>query len=82
MSLEQSPQPNISPPASPVNPASLTVAELARLLGTAGGKRVSAEQIQADIDAGAPVSAAGTINLIHYAAWLTRESGRENSENP
>ena len=57
----------------PVNPLSLTVEEVARMLSAAGGKRVTAEQIQADIDAGAPVGTGGRMNLVHYAAWLLRE---------
>jgi hypothetical protein len=28
---------------------------------------------RADIDAGAPTNADGTINLVHYAAWLVKE---------
>jgi len=28
------------------------------------------EQVQADIDAGAPVGAGGRLNLVHHAAWL------------
>jgi len=34
---------------------------------------VMVEQVQADIDAGAPVGAGGRMNLMHYAAWLLRE---------
>jgi hypothetical protein len=56
-----------------LNPAALPVADLARLLSAAGGARIEAEQIQADIDAGAPTNADGTVNLVHYAAWLVRE---------
>jgi hypothetical protein len=28
-----------------------------------------------DIEAGAPTNADGTLNLVHYAAWLIREMG-------
>lgn len=66
-----------SPTQPAVNPASLSVEEMARLLSAAGGRKVTPEQVQADIDAGAPVGAGGKINLIHYAAWLTRESAGE-----
>ena len=42
-----------------------------------GGLPVSEEMLRADIDAGAPTNADGTMNLVHYAAWLVREmSGR------
>lgn len=69
-----------------VNPLSLSVEETAKLLsavGGSGGRRITAEQVRADIDAGAPVhrnTTPGTseggderINLVHYVAWLLRE---------
>ena len=56
-----------------VNPLALTLEEVARLLSAAGGRKVTPEQVQADIDAGAPVGAGGRVNLVHYAAWLVRE---------
>ena len=65
---------NPSPqPHSQVNPLSLTVAEVARLLSAVGGRRVTEEQVQADVEAGAPVGVDGRMNLVHYAAWLLRE---------
>ena len=60
----------------PLSPTSLTPADAARLLTRAGGQPVSVEIIQADLAAGAPANADGTINLVHYAAWLLREMGR------
>ena len=59
--------------AKTLNPAALTVADAARILTAAGGEAVTAEMIQADIEAGAPTNADGTINLVHYTAWLARE---------
>jgi hypothetical protein len=56
-----------------VNPASLSIEDMSRLLGGAGGRKITPEQVQADIDAGAPVGADGRMNLVHYAAWLVRE---------
>jgi len=56
-----------------LNPSALPVADAARLLSAAGGQRVTAEMIQADVDAGAPTNGDGTINLVQYAAWLVRE---------
>jgi len=56
-----------------VNPLSLSIEEMARLLSAAGGRKVTPEQVQADIDAGAPLAAGGRVNLVHYAAWLVRE---------
>jgi hypothetical protein len=31
------------------------------------------EMIEADVDDGAPVNPDGTLNLVHYAAWLVKE---------
>lgn len=56
-----------------LNPAAIAAEDAARLLGAAAGQHVSAEMILADIDAGAPVNGDGTLNLIHYAAWVVRE---------
>jgi len=39
-----------------MNPTSLGVEEMAKLLSAAGQKRITTEQVQADIDAGAPVT--------------------------
>ena len=50
----------------------LTVAQVAKVLSAAGGRTVSEDMIRADLDAGAPVNGDGTINLIHYAAWLAK----------
>lgn len=56
-----------------VNPLALTVEEVARLLSAAGGRKVTPEQVRADLEAGAPVGPGGRVNLVHYAAWLVRE---------
>ncbi len=56
-----------------LNPTALPLADAARLLSAAGGHPVTPEQIQADVDAGAPTNGDGTINLVQYAAWLIRE---------
>ena len=47
--------------------------EAARLLTKVGGRPVSAEMLQTDLDCGAPTNHDGTMNLVHYAAWLVRE---------
>jgi len=66
-----------APGAGALNPAALPVTDAARVLSRAGGFPVSEEMLRADIDAGAPTNADGTMNLVHYAAWLVREmSGR------
>ena len=63
-----------------VNPLSLSLEEAARMLSVAGQKRVTPEQVQADIDAGAPAGRDGRINLVHYTAWLVRELQSERKE--
>ena len=57
---------------------SLTPAELAKILAAAGKRRVTPEMVQADIKAGAPANPDGTVNLIHYTAWLVREMAHGN----
>jgi len=59
-----------------LRPTALALEDAARLLTSLGGRAVTAEMIRADIEAGAPVNADGTINLVHYGAWLVKEMGR------
>jgi len=56
-----------------LSPTSLTVADAARLLTKAGSQPVTIAMLEADLAAGAPVNTDGSINLVHYAAWLARE---------
>lgn len=51
----------------------LSVADAARALSRTGGRTVTEAMLRADIDAGAPANPDGTLNLLHYAAWLVRE---------
>jgi hypothetical protein len=60
-----------------LNPNALALADAARLLAKAGGWPITTEMLQADVDAGAPTNADGTINLVHYAAWLVRGMSRD-----
>ncbi len=55
------------------SPAAIGVADAAKLLSAAGGQRITAEMIRADVAAGAPTNPDGTINLVLYAAWLVKE---------
>lgn len=59
--------------APSINPASLSIDDMERLLSAARGLRITPEKVQADIDAGVPVGANGRRYLVHYAAWLLRE---------
>ena len=55
------------------SPASLSIEDALRLLRASGSRYASADSIRADIEAGAPTNADGTINLVHYGAWLARQ---------
>lgn len=52
----------------------LTPAQAAKILAAAGNRRITEAMVRADIEAGAPTNADGTLNLVHYAAWLAREA--------
>ena len=58
-----------------LDPTALSVEDAARVLSSAGPKRVEPETIRKDIDAGAPTNSDGTINLVHYTAWIVMEMG-------
>ena len=59
-----------------INPSALTLADAAQLLTKVNGQAVTEGMLRSDLAAGAPTNADGTINLIHYAAWLVKESIR------
>jgi hypothetical protein len=61
---------------NPVDPTRLTVEQAARLLTSAYRQQVSIANIETDVQAGAPTNTDGTINLVHYAAWLLSEMNR------
>ena len=56
-----------------LNPQSLRLAEMARVLNALGPKPVTVEMLEADVAAGAPTNADGTMNLVSYAAWLVKK---------
>ena len=63
----------------PIRIISLTPEELALLLSRASRKSISGQDVLAIARTAGIVSAAGTINLIEYAAFLSREvSAGEN----
>jgi len=51
-----------------LDPTALTLEQAAKLLG------VGREMLEADVAARAPANDDGTINLVHYAAWLNRQT--------
>ncbi|WP_345686026.1 hypothetical protein [Novipirellula caenicola] len=61
---------------APVDVKRMPVERLASLLSNAYRKRVPVEQIQADINAGAPTNSDGTVNVVNYTAWLLQEKHR------
>jgi hypothetical protein len=63
--------------AAGLNPNALSLANAARMLTRAGGHPITVEMLEADVVAGAPTNPDGTINLVHYAAWLVRDLGRD-----
>jgi len=44
-----------------------------------GGHSVTPEMIEADVVMGAPTNADGTIDLVHYCAWLVKEMATRGS---
>lgn len=56
----------------PLTPTALSPSDLAKLLSKVGGNAVTEEMLQSDVEAGAPVNADGTFNLVHYCAWLVK----------
>ena len=65
-------------PKRQLDPAALSPDDAAKLLAKASGTEVTTEMIRTGIDAGAPTNRDGTINLVHYAAWLLKEMRRAN----
>ena len=71
------PEPNADGRQGPtLNPQALRLDVLARILSASGGRQVSVEMLEADVEDGAPTNPDGTINLVNYAAWLVGEMGR------
>ena len=56
-----------------LNPMALSPEEAAKTL------RVPPGWIEEDLQAGVPTNADGTLNLVHYAAWLNRTL-KENTD--
>lgn len=63
-------------PAGGLHPQRLRPADLARILTALGTMPIEEAAILADVAAGAPTNPDGTINLVHYAAWLVKGLGR------
>lgn len=53
-----------------MNPAALTPEELAKLVAGAAKAEITLDMIGKDIKEGAPLNGDGTMNIVHYTAWL------------
>lgn len=60
-------------PRPSLNPTALSLADAALVLTRTGGIQVTQAMIERDVADGAPMNANGTLNLVHYAAWLVQE---------
>ncbi|MCC7388531.1 MAG: hypothetical protein IT431_07150 [Phycisphaerales bacterium] len=77
MTLKHTPDAEPAPGAPRLNPGALSAEDAAQVLSRVGGRPITREMLDADLDAGAPANADGTLNLVHYAAWLVREMGQD-----
>jgi hypothetical protein len=63
-------------PDAKLNPAALQLVDAAKLLSAVSKTPVTIEMLHADVLAGAPTNPDGTLNLVHYTAWLVKEMAR------
>ena len=68
-------------PKPQLNPAAMPLRDAARLLAKVGGPSITEAMLRGDVEAGAPTNPDGTINLVHYAAWLVKEMGRSAGDH-
>lgn len=68
---------NDKPVAKSVNPTAIALADAARLLTRVGGRSLTKAQLAADVASGAPKNSDGTINLLHYGAWLVQQMAKK-----
>jgi len=62
---------------SRINPAAMTAEQLAAMLRSGGaGLAATVEAIERHLLAGTPANRDGTINLVHYTAWLISQVER------
>ncbi|MCA9222780.1 MAG: hypothetical protein KDA71_20805 [Planctomycetales bacterium] len=59
-----------------LNPNAMTAEQTAALFSKLRRRRVPVAEIEADIEDGAPTTAAGRLNLLTYTAWMLKEAGR------
>lgn len=73
--MARRPPPKPATPAK-VNPGAMTPEQVATALSRAGAAGATAEAVRAHVAAGAPANKDGTMNLVHYAAWLVAKMAR------
>ncbi len=56
-----------------LSPTAMTLIDAAKVLSAVGSVKVTEEMLREDLGIGAPANPDGTLNLVHYAAWLVRE---------
>ncbi len=71
MSLES---PSHDTPEAPLNPTAVPQEQLARMLG------LPTDHLCRHVAAGAPTNANGSINLVHYAAWLNSPGSADTGQ--
>ncbi len=62
--------------ADKLTPRAVPLATLAQVLTRLGTEKVTEAMLRADVEAGAPTNADGTVNVVHYIAWLVQEQSR------
>ena len=67
-------QPVLEPSGRGLSLTALSVADTVRVLIAAGWREATESAVLADLAAGAPRNADGTLNLMTYAAWLAKEN--------
>lgn len=59
---------------SDITPSAMSPAQVAEFLTRAGDKPVTEAEVQKDIEAGAPTNPDGSVNFLHFAAWLAAKA--------
>ncbi len=60
-------------PRNQLNPTALSVEDAALVLSRTSGQAITEDMIRQDVADGAPTNIDGTLNLVHFAAWLVKE---------
>lgn len=64
-----------------LNPLALSPENLVKVLVKSGYRNMTMEMLQSDIDAGMPVNADGSVNLVKYMAWMIKEIDGDGNES-